>query len=335
MSEGGLINIKKANPQIACQFDSDSGNAVPISNVLEVIGGAGIETSGSGNTLTIALTGGGAGIDEINVDTFTAPGTNPVAPTVLGAITTTGGQVASGVVGSSVIRTNSIAANALKVEVQQSGSALLANTALNGVSHFNSNQFNVSNGFVSLLGLGQAIDSIATDSGTAVPNVAGAISIIGGSNITTSASLNTVTINSNVLTVSVPISSAQITNLANDLVLIVPAPPAGYINKLVSGILFYKFVTTEYVGTNTLDLQIVDVEPGPTPHLNFMTFSSSDLLNQIEDVQQMGTFYQTNPFFLPNTVGNPLYLFNSSGVDYSLGDSTLTVIIDYKLIQIP
>lgn len=166
MSQAGLIDIESSNPQIPTSFDTDSGSAIALGNVLEVIGGAGIETSGSGNTITIALTGGGAGIDEINVDASTAPGTDPVVPTALGAITVTGSQVAASTVGANVIRTNSLAANTYTIEVQRAGSTPVENTTLNGVAHFNSNQFTVSNGYVTLTGGSAAIDTIALDTGT-------------------------------------------------------------------------------------------------------------------------------------------------------------------------
>ncbi len=55
MSQAGLIDIEASNPQIPTQFDTDSGNAVPIANVLELLGGEGIETSASGNTITISI----------------------------------------------------------------------------------------------------------------------------------------------------------------------------------------------------------------------------------------------------------------------------------------
>ncbi len=94
---------------------------------------------------------GGSGIDieKINVDDFTAPGTDPVVATAAGVITVTGGQVTSGTI-ANAIQTKSLAANTYTIQVQQSGSSTTENTTLNGVSHFNSNEFVVSNGFVSL-----------------------------------------------------------------------------------------------------------------------------------------------------------------------------------------
>lgn len=47
------------------QIDGDTGDATPSAGIVNVIGGAGITTTGSGDTLTISLTGGGMGIDTI------------------------------------------------------------------------------------------------------------------------------------------------------------------------------------------------------------------------------------------------------------------------------
>lgn len=49
-----MIDIETSHPQIPTQFDTDSGTAIPIANVLEILGdGVDISTSGSGNTVTI------------------------------------------------------------------------------------------------------------------------------------------------------------------------------------------------------------------------------------------------------------------------------------------
>jgi len=195
VSQAGVLDVDSSNPQIPTQFDTDSGPAIPIANVLEIVGGPGIETSGSGNTVTISLTGGGAGIDSITVDAFTAPGTNPVEPDGTGLITVTGAQVVSGTVGTNVIRSNSLSANAYTMQIQQAGSAGVSTTNLNGVAHFNSTQFTVSNGFVSLTGGGSAIDSIQPNSGIIVaPNASGLVNILGSGSTTTIGTFNTLTV---------------------------------------------------------------------------------------------------------------------------------------------
>ncbi len=57
MSQAGLIDIESSNPQIPTSFVTDSGTAIPIGNVLEVLGGTDCTTSGSGNTIIIDVAG--------------------------------------------------------------------------------------------------------------------------------------------------------------------------------------------------------------------------------------------------------------------------------------
>lgn len=141
----------------------------------------------SSPNITLDLAGGSTGIDSVEVDASTPPGTDPVLPTAAGLITVTGAQVPSGTVGTNVIRTDSLAANTYTIEIQRSTTAAVSTIADNGVSHFNSGQFTVdANGFVSLAGGGQAIDSVQVDAATApgtnpvLPTAAGLIIVTGG-----------------------------------------------------------------------------------------------------------------------------------------------------------
>jgi len=139
-----------ATGAVATQYDEDVGSAVPSGGILNVLGANGITTTGSGNTITIELTGGSQAIDSIGVDAFTAPGTNPVLPDSNGLITVTGAQVAAGTT-TNVIRTDSLSANHYTIEVQRSQAVASTTIGDNGVSHFNSADFTVdANGFVAL-----------------------------------------------------------------------------------------------------------------------------------------------------------------------------------------
>lgn len=42
-------------PTVPTQFDTDSGSAVPVANILQVLGGTGIDTSGATNIVTITF----------------------------------------------------------------------------------------------------------------------------------------------------------------------------------------------------------------------------------------------------------------------------------------
>lgn len=53
MSQAGIASVTLAYPSIATSYVTDSGTAIPASNTINVIGGSGIVTSGSGSTVTI------------------------------------------------------------------------------------------------------------------------------------------------------------------------------------------------------------------------------------------------------------------------------------------
>ncbi len=223
MSQVSIIDIEGNHPQIPTQFDANVGFAIPIGNVLEILGevvAAGtvpVQTVGSGNTITtqvqisqaIASTNsanvglaafnsadfsvdangfvsilGSAATQSVDVDTSTPPGTDPVVPNGSGVITVTGGQVAAGST-ANVIRTNSLAANSYTIQIQRSSAQAVSTLGANGVAHFNSSQFTVDgNGYVALTGGGQAIDSFTTDlSGPISPDGAGNVAFTGATNI--------------------------------------------------------------------------------------------------------------------------------------------------------
>lgn len=59
MSQGGILKITTGSlpPSVPTSFTTNSGVAVPAANNLNVVGGTGITTSGSGSTVTITATG--------------------------------------------------------------------------------------------------------------------------------------------------------------------------------------------------------------------------------------------------------------------------------------
>lgn len=146
------LTIEPAGGLTTIYTEDGPTTATAMAGNLNVLGGSGITTHGSGNTITISLTGGGEAIDSIEVDAFTGPGTNPVVPTVAGLVTVTGGQVAAGTT-TNVIRTDSLAANTYTIQVQRAQAVASSTIGDNGVAHFNSADFTVdANGFVSILG---------------------------------------------------------------------------------------------------------------------------------------------------------------------------------------
>ena len=110
---------------------------------------------------------------QVQVDTSTLPGTDPVVPTPTGVITVTGGQAAPAT-SINAVMTNSTAANTWTVEVQRSKTEASSTVGSNGLSHFDSSHFTVdSDGFVSLIGSGGGISDVVTQvftsSGTYTP----------------------------------------------------------------------------------------------------------------------------------------------------------------------
>ena len=59
MSQAGIVNSAIIGPTVPTSFVEDVGTATPVANILNIRGGIGIMTSGSGNTVTITATGGG------------------------------------------------------------------------------------------------------------------------------------------------------------------------------------------------------------------------------------------------------------------------------------
>ena len=159
----------------------------PRIRVATLTAGAGITITNGDGSITIAATGGVTPIGGLIPDAHTAPGTTPVVGDGSGNVTVTGAQVASGVVGTNVIRTDSLAANTLTIEIQRATSAAVSTPADNGVAHFDNTIFTVgAGGFVSLVGGAVppsqkfAIDG-STPPGTnpVVPTAVGVVTITG------------------------------------------------------------------------------------------------------------------------------------------------------------
>jgi len=235
MSQEGIIDVIGTHPEIPTLFIANVGFAIPIANTLELLGAvvtAGtnpFRSIGSGNTITYQVqlaqafattssTRAGiasfytgdfdvdangfvtldatAGDTNMQVDAFTAPGTNPVTP-LASVITVTGGQVAAGTT-ANVIRTNSLAANTYTIQIQRSSNQAASTIGANGVSHFDSAGFAVdANGFVTLNSSGLGVLSVSgtanriTSTGGQNPQIDISASYVGQSSITTLGTITT------------------------------------------------------------------------------------------------------------------------------------------------
>lgn len=202
MSQAGIIEIENSHPQIPTSFVTNAGTAVPIGNVLEILGtivaahSIPLETIGSGNTVTVvtqyasaagASVGTNAGLASFNSADFTVDANGFVTLTGAGAGQTitgnTGGPISPvagnwNIVGTSTaagaIPVQTVGAgNTLTIEVQKSQAIAATNAANVGLAAFNSTYFTVdANGFVSANGshLGETITG----------NVGGALSPTAG-----------------------------------------------------------------------------------------------------------------------------------------------------------
>ncbi len=180
----GTVPLSAPEITQAGQLLIGTGSAVkPMIAPAFLTAGAGIAiVNGPGAAITITNTAAGAALN-FPVDAFTAPGTNPVVPTGGGAVTVHGTAIAAS---GFPVRSDSVAANAIQIEVQRStasGASLAANA---GLCSFDNTEFTVdANGFVQLAGGGLAIDSIGVQAFTApgtnpvVPNGAGLLTING------------------------------------------------------------------------------------------------------------------------------------------------------------
>lgn len=229
MSQAGIIDIEGSHPQIPTSFVTNSGTAIPILNVLEILGttvaahSIPLETTGSGNTVTVTAqyasaaassVATNAGFASFNSTQFSVDANGFVALSGSAAgetITGNTGGALSPIAGNWNILGTSTAAGAIPVQTSGSGNtltvqvqkaqAIASTNATNvGLAAFNSSQFTVdANGFVALNGSGVA-ETITGNAGGALSPTAGNWNILGASTapgttpVQTSGSVSTLTV---------------------------------------------------------------------------------------------------------------------------------------------
>lgn len=172
MSQAGDISAVSGPvpPQVPTSFVEDVGIAVAVANILNVVGGTGIDTSGAGNTVTITFDGSEVPTLPTSFTTDNATVAVPAANninflTTVAAAGTTPFQSTGA--GSTVTHT---------IQRAQAAAASAANIV--GLASFDSGDFDVdANGFVTLdATVGQTITG---DSGGALSPTAGNWNILG------------------------------------------------------------------------------------------------------------------------------------------------------------
>mgnify|MGYP001455752046 CR=1 FL=1 len=186
IAAGSTGNVIQTNSTVASQviIEIQRSSAQAVSTVTENgvshFDSAQFTVDGNGFVQIIA----GSSVTTLGVDTFTAPGTDPVVPNGSNVIDVTGAQVAAGTT-ANVIRTDSTVANQLIIEVQRSSAQVASTLAANGVSHYDSSQFTVdANGFVEIIASAFVTNigvDVFTPPGTdpVVPNGSGTIDFTG------------------------------------------------------------------------------------------------------------------------------------------------------------
>ncbi len=249
MSQAGIIDLESSHPQIPTSFVTNSGTAVPLANVLEILAttvsfhSIPIRTTGSGNTVTVqaqyataagSSVASNAGFASFNsadftVDangfvSFTGTGSTetltgddgvPVNP-IGGTIQTLGNVVANSTHSKALYTTNS-ATNIERFDIQVSAAIVASNISKVGLSAFNSSYFTVdANGFVSLSASG-SVQSLTGDDGVAVAPIGGTIQTLGNvvANSTHSKALYTTNSATNIERFDIQVSAAiASTNIA-------------------------------------------------------------------------------------------------------------------------
>lgn len=179
MSQAGIINVIENNPTIPIVFDADTGSAMALFNVINIVGAGGITTSASGNTITIS--------GSTFAETITGQTGGPLSPTA-GNWNIFGSSVAAGT--TPVATSGSV--STLTVNVQRSQAIVSTNASNVGLAAFNSAQFIVDpNGFVSLTAAGPFVTSVSgtlnriTSTGGTTPVIDIAATYVGQTSITT------------------------------------------------------------------------------------------------------------------------------------------------------
>lgn len=199
-----------ATPSATVTMDGQlliGSSVAPNIRVNTLTAGAGISITNGEGTITIASSGGSTNVDSFAMQS----GTSPVVPDTTGLVTFSGGTAAAGT--NPVITVGGT--NTMTLTVQRSQAIAATDATKIGLAAFDSAAFSVdANGFVTLAGGTQAIDSIGVDAtsggGTnpVLPTVAGLVTVNGARVAAGTNPVRTVSTAANVYQVQVQTSQA-------------------------------------------------------------------------------------------------------------------------------
>ena len=166
------------------RFDIQLAAAIGATNVAKVGLAAFSSTQFAVDANGFVTLAGGSGAPTLGItpDAHTAPGTTPVVPNGSGNIILEGGVTFATGTQANPIRTNSLAANTIDLQIQLAGGNAAVSTANNfGVSQFDTNSFGVSSGFVTLKNGGTtgAVTALQGDDSLSVVPSSGIITLDG------------------------------------------------------------------------------------------------------------------------------------------------------------
>lgn len=221
---------------VATTYTTDSGSATPAANILNVLGGTGISTSASGNTITfdldtpVSVADGGTGLSNPTDGAFLI-GNGASSLELIGPLTD--GQLLIGNTGTISPTASTLTAGTGITITNGSGSITIDAAATiplsfptdSGTATPAANALTIAGGNnCTTSGAGATVtidvddnvaDSFPTDSGTATPAL-GALTVAGGTLIGSTGSGSTVTLNADdTVVASVPTDSGTATPAAN------------------------------------------------------------------------------------------------------------------------
>jgi len=290
MSQAGNITPVISTPQIATRFDADTGNAVPILNVLELVGESGgpISTEASGNTVTFKFDSSG---DPTLPITFN--GDTGSAMSALNIVNVLGD-------GTGVVTTGAGSTLTLSLDLTEQPEIPTLFVGNTGTAAASSNQIQIkgvggvttaaSSNLVEISSSSTTPLSFPTDSGTAVP-AANVLSILGDTGLNSTGAGSDVTLHLDV-PVTVPHGGTAATSLTDGGIMLGSGTSAVTVTAQPTNgqLLIGSTGVDPVLGTLTAPAAGITITEGA----GSVTFALADDLAALEALATTGMMARTN-----------------------------------------